>query len=162
MILCGTGHRPDKLGGYSEEAGELLASFATSQLIKLKPSLVISGMALGWDTALAKAAVELDIPFHAYIPFAGQDIRWPNISKYQYHELLAKAQHVKYCSEEGYAVWKMQKRNECMVNDSNLVLALWNGSAGGTGNCVGYASKTGTEILNVWDEYEEFRINPAG
>lgn len=155
MIICGTGHRPDKLGGYSQEVFDKLVDLASEHIFKLKPDYVISGMALGWDQALAKAAYECSIPFHAYIPFVGQEGRWPRESQAKYHALLHRADKVVYCNPEGYAGWKMQKRNEDMVNASDVVLALWDGSAGGTGNCIGYANKKGVEIINVWDEWIE-------
>ena len=48
----------------------------------------------------------------------------------------------------------MQQRNELMVNDSDMVLALWDGeSAGGTWNCIQYAGKVEKEIVNLWDAW---------
>ena len=32
----------------------------------------------------------------------------------------------------------MQKRNEFMVDNSDLVVAVWNGTSGGTANCLAY------------------------
>lgn len=157
MIIAGTGHRPDKLGGYSKEVNVKLVGLAADQIIKLQPKLVISGMALGWDQALANAALLCNVPFHAYIPFVNQDLRWPLASKVEYHDLLSHASKVKVCSEGEYAIWKMQKRNEDMVNNCDLLLALWDGSNGGTGNCIGYANRKGTKILNVWKEFEEIQ-----
>lgn len=77
MTVAGTGHRPDKLGGYSKEAGDALFTVASDYLQKTQPSLVISGGALGWDTELALAAISLGIPLSVYIPFLGQDSVWP-------------------------------------------------------------------------------------
>jgi hypothetical protein len=67
LIVAGTGHRPDKLGGYSDDAFNLLVKIAKHWLEMNKPTRVISGMALGWDQALATAAVEVDIPFVAAV-----------------------------------------------------------------------------------------------
>lgn len=155
MILCGTGHRPDKLGGYGLKQQMVLEEFAIPIIKRLNPEVIISGMALGWDMAIAMAADALKIPCHAYIPFVGQESRWPPDQQNFYRSLLA-GKKVVVCSEGGYAPWKMQIRNEKMVDASDLVLALWNGSNGGTRNCVSYASGKGAEILNVWDEWEEF------
>ena len=47
----------------------------------------------------------------------------------------------------GYAAWKMQKRNQFMVDHSNLLIAVWDGSSGGTSNCVAYAKKIGLQIV---------------
>ena len=49
-----------------------------------------------------------------------------------------------------YAAFKMQVRNEWMVDQLNpatdLLLAAWDGSPGGTGNCVKYATGKGVGI----------------
>lgn len=153
MIICGTGHRPDKLGGYSEENRKKLVEFADRMIIKYEPTLLISGMALGWDQALAEAAARLTLRFHAYVPFPGMHQRWPKESQHLFHALMHSADKIVTCSEEPYAAWKMQVRNERMVNDSDRVLALWNGTTGGTSNCVGYANKVGKPVINVWDEW---------
>lgn len=153
MIVAGTGHRPDKLGGYTDEASKRLQSLAEFWLRNVNVEGVISGMALGWDQALAWAAVELNIPFYAYIPFVGQEKAWPKQSQSEYHLLLDHAHAVKECSEPGYAVWKMQHRNKCMVDDALVVLALWNGSDGGTANCIEYAKKQNKQVVNLWPTF---------
>ena len=152
-IIAGTGHRPPKLGGYSEAALAKLISFAGIHLKKIKPTTVISGMALGWDTALACAALELDIPLIAAIPFKGQELMWPTGSQERYTRLLSEVSELVIVSSGGYSVQAMQERNEYMVNNSDLVLALHNGSPGGTGNCVRYANKINKPIKNLWDEW---------
>lgn len=44
---------------------------------------------------------------------------------------------------------KMSLRNQYMVDKTNKVIAVWNGSKGGTGNCVNYAKKQGKEIIVI-------------
>ncbi len=141
MLLSVTGHRPDKLGGYSTSVYRRLREFAKIELQIIRPSIVLTGMALGWDQAVADACVDLDISFKACVPFKGQEARWPEESQTHYHELLAVASEVVYVSPIGYAVWKMQVRNKYMVDNSEQLLALWDGSKGGTANCVEYAVK---------------------
>jgi predicted Rossmann fold nucleotide-binding protein DprA/Smf involved in DNA uptake len=62
MILAFTGHRPSKLGGYGSDVDLKLTRLATKVLDDLKPEQVISGMALGWDQAVAFAAIRAKIP----------------------------------------------------------------------------------------------------
>jgi uncharacterized phage-like protein YoqJ len=150
MIIAGTGHRPNKLGGYSPLAVKKVTDLALSCLQEYAPSLVISGMALGWDSALAYAALELQIPLTCAIPFIGQEKMWPASSQKWYHETLARATTVITCSPGGYDVRKMQIRNCWMVDHCDTVLALWNGTSGGTANCIGYAKSIGRPIVNVW------------
>src|SRR6478609_5888932 len=94
MIIAGTGHRPDKLGGYENRTRLALGGLATEYLAQKRPDLVISGMALGWDQALAGAAVALEIPFLAIIPFEGQERKWPEDARARYKRLLAAATEV--------------------------------------------------------------------
>jgi uncharacterized phage-like protein YoqJ len=51
----------------------------------------------------------------------------------------------------------MQKRNEMMVDDCNLLLTLWDGSDGGTANCLGYArrKRPDLETVNLWDSWQK-------
>ena len=155
MILCGTGHRPDKLAyGYQKEGIEFLASVAEAKLIELKPDEVVTGMALGWDTALAIAALRLEIPLTAAIPFEGQEKAWPASSQKIFNRILEKITRKEIICEGEYAAWKMMTRNKWMVDNSDKVLALWNGSEGGTGNCVKYANEKQKEIINCWELYE--------
>lgn len=153
MIYAGTGHRPDKLGGYIPEARQRLIDTALASLDE-ECTQVITGMALGWDMALAHAARMKGIPYIAAVPFKGQERIWLKVSQDDYHNLLKAAADVVYVCEEGYAPWKMQVRNEWMVNHCDKVLALWNGTSGGTGNCIKYAEKVGKPIKNVWNLFE--------
>jgi len=149
MIIAGTGHRPNKLGGYGYDIYELLLKTA-SKAIDGFATKVISGMALGWDQALAEAAINLNIPFIAAVPFRGQEGKWPPPSKRKYQKLISKADEVVYVCDDGYAPHKMQERNKWMVDNCDSVLALWDGSAGGTSNCIIYAKSVKKKIVNLW------------
>ena len=158
-VIAGTGHRPPKLGGYSEAALAKLISFAGMHLKKMKPTKVISGMALGWDTALACAALELYIPLTTAIPFVGQELRWPSESQIRYHGIIAQAKNHIIIGSRDAVITSMQERNEYMVDNADLVLALHNGSPGGTNNCIKYANRANKSVKNLWEEYQKF-INP--
>lgn len=159
MIICGTGHRPDKLGGYGKDVEDRLVTLARDWLIMYSPKKVISGGALGWDQALAWAAYFTNIEYVLALPFPGFEDRWPKSSKAKLHALMHDAHDVHFVCEEGYAGWKMQKRNVWMVDNSDQVLALWNGTSGGTGNCVAYANKKNKPIINLWEAYNESNTN---
>jgi uncharacterized phage-like protein YoqJ len=155
MIVAGTGHRPDKLGGYGDDVYQKLISLATDWLSDNLPTKVISGMAIGWDQALAQAAIDLQIPLVAAIPFKGQEDLWPEKSRIRYKEIMTKASTVKTVCSGAYAGWKMQTRNEWMVDQCDMVLALWDGTSGGTGNCVRYAKKTNKPLINLWEQWSK-------
>lgn len=151
MIICGTGHRPDKLGGYGDDIKIKLQSIAIDWLTKNNTDGVISGMALGWDQALACAAISLRIPLLAALPFKNQDCKWPRKSQQEFKSILERASKIVIVSEGEFSSKKMQIRNEYMVNNCDLVLALWNGSSGGTANCIQYAKSIKKPIVNLWN-----------
>ena|SRR5690242_919391 len=158
MIVAATGHRPDKLGGYSATVVELTDRVAERALTALLQGpdpvrTVISGMALGWDQSIARAAVALKIPFIAAVPFDGQDFAWPPPSRAEYKRLLALASKKVIVSPGGYSASKMQTRNEWMVDNAHRLLALWNGTYGGTKNCIEYAKRRNVPITNVWNDW---------
>jgi uncharacterized phage-like protein YoqJ len=152
-IFAATGHRPNKLGGYGEDVYQRLKFMARFYLRDTKPKEVISGMALGWDQAWADAAVAEGIPFIAAVPFEGQENIWPEESKARYRELLGKASSKIVVCPGGYAAWKMQRRNEWMVNICTKLVALWDGTSGGTGNCIKYAESVKKPIDNLWSSW---------
>lgn len=166
MIVAGTGHRPDKLGGYAPHLERATYAMALTGLYETRPEWVISGMALGWDMALAEAADTMGIPFTAAIPFRGQDRFWNEKDQDRYHRLLGRASEVKIvthfdpldaltAADVGAA---MQRRNVWMVNNADLVLALWDGSNGGTRNCIRFADQAGVPVLNLWESFWINRI----
>lgn len=154
MILAATGHRPDKLGGYSPGAVNRLRLIAHKYLVKTRPVIVISGMALGWDQSVAQAALLAGVPFVAAIPFVGQERKWPAASQEAYHEVLAQAEKVHIVCAGGYEPWKMQQRNEWMVDKCDRLVAMWNGGPGGTANCLAYNEATKrVPVDNLWPEF---------
>ena len=158
VIIGCTGHRPNKLGGYSSDISRRLEALAHSWLSVVMPDEVISGMALGWDQAVAWAAYRLGIPFRAYIPFDGQESKWPPAARNAYEQLLWLAQATKVCTNGGYSPQAMQIRNMDVTDDSDMLLALWDGvKYGGTWNCIDYAtngSAISTPIINLWDMWQ--------
>lgn len=157
MILAATGHRPDKLGGYSDEVLARLQRLAAAWIVDYHPTQVISGMALGWDTAVALAAIEHGYPLVAAVPFVGQESIWPKAAQERYRKILAHAE-VRIISPGGFSVGKMQYRNEWMVNRCDRLVALWDGSSGGTANCVFYADRKKKPYDNLWPRWIEEKV----
>jgi uncharacterized phage-like protein YoqJ len=81
----------------------------------------------------------------------GQECQWPKQSQIQYNQILLKASNVIVVSDGGYDNWKMQVRNEYLVDHCDVLVALWDGSSGGTGNCISYAYKKNKKIINLWE-----------
>lgn len=153
MVICGTGHYPDKIGGYSEEAFRRVVETAKDYLIENKDNieLVIAGLAQGYDTALGYAAMELNMPLESVVPGEYFADYFNEIDKHRYDTLLAySAKNGKVTMTKGCG-----ERNEYMVDNADLTVALWNGTPGGTGWTVGYANKVGKPVHNLWPKFEE-------
>lgn len=146
MILGLTGHRQNKMGGYDDSKNKYgQIKFRLLQIFsELKPAKIISGMAIGVDQWAVEAALELKIPVLALIPCAAQESKWPGKVQERYKEMLADiilaGGEVKYISDKPYTNICMQVRNEAIVSNADMMLAVWDGSSGGTGNCVSAAN----------------------
>lgn len=152
-----TGHRPNKLGwGYDYDTvnWQKLRSVFKEKLIHLLAQYSVvncwTGMALGVDTVFALAVLELKDEGHPLnlccaVPCKGQEKKWPKESQKLYHDILSKADAVK-CISEAYTSRCMNERNEFMVDRADEVIAVWDGSNGGTGNSVAYAMKNNKTI----------------
>lgn len=173
IVVAGTGHRPQKLNprdendrnfGFTPEARQALLDVCHDALSRIQEEhpeqkiTVITGMAQGYDQALALAALEANMHVVAALPHEGQEKVWRGDAQREYHAILGRIREsggeVHTVSAGGYNPAKMQARNEWMVDRAGTVLALHGGRPGGTANCVDYAREKGREILNIWREYE--------
>lgn len=148
MIVAFTGHRPDKLGGWDplHPVVERVKKSIRDFLARRWPTQVISGMALGVDQWAAQICVDFGIPFIAAMPCDHMEHPWPLPSQERFHALLAKARQQVIVSPGPFKPWKMQRRNEWMVDHCELLAAVHDGSGGGTYNCIEYAESVGREV----------------
>lgn len=146
MKIAVTGHRPEKINNWQFVEAQLAHAFTD-----FKADLVIQGMAAGVDLTAARIAYVLKIPFWAARPWAGHKPRRADERDYMYAETFAEAVTDVDPSQEYKGPWVYQKRNEWMVDQADMVVAVWDGTSGGTANCVKYAQKKGKRI---------WRINP--
>lgn len=158
--LAFTGHRPNRLKGYKmSENTELLKVLKDTIIYYIEEKGVdtfVSGMALGVDIWSAFIVLKLkekhpSIKLVCAVPCDKQYAVWKNqddIDDWKY--IIDNADVVHYVSTEPYTNWCLQKRNEWMVDNSDYVLAIWNGiTNGGTWNCIKYAMKKDTDILKI-------------
>lgn len=146
-----TGHRPQHM-----TEGETV--FAKDELLRLArklkdeygTELAISGMALGADTWWAEAALEVGLDYAAYIPFESQPDRWRSTDQAQWRYLRAKAASEKVIAP-AYSVGALHARNDAMIKDSDLAIAVWKPSktTGGTASAVTKIKKLGRDIVVV-------------
>lgn len=152
-----TGHRLHLLPGYTGEARQrlraLLLELAMERLEDWSPDLVITGMATGWDMAVAAACMFRNTPFRAYVPFHGQEKLWSKSDKAMYHQLLEEAEDVRVFSPvQANAAY--HQRDRAIVDDSSRMLTLYLGDpATGTGKTLAYADDWLVPWSNVAEEF---------
>jgi uncharacterized phage-like protein YoqJ len=64
--------------------------------------------------------------------------------------MLELASEVKLVTDARYSAWAMMRRNEAMVDHANMVLAWWDGTPGGTKNCIDYAEQQGKPVRSLY------------
>lgn len=174
--ICFTGHRPQKLGGYdwSSPQNRAIGLKLKRTIIKEIESIQETdfrfyfGGALGADQMAFEIVDFLQPKFPDFkftkiicVPFKNQPVKWPTESKEKYFEQLEKAERVVYVDREpGYAIQgikenvyhplKMSKRNHYMVDNSETVIAVYDGSStGGTAECIRYAKSKDKNIIII-------------
>lgn len=152
-VACFTGHRPHKLSGFGEtdltKKVRNRLSDIISALLAAGVTHFISGGALGVDQWAAEEVLRQGGRLLIARPFPSQDRKWPDEARRYYADLLNRAHAVVDVSPDPYSAEKMQIRNQWMVDHSSTVVAVWDGSPSGTGNCVQYAKQTGKRIIVI-------------
>ena len=155
-ICCFTGHRLQKLPWKSDELSPMCISFKEKlkqqiiDLIKLDYTYFISGMALGSDMICAEIILRLkkDYPYtklEAAIPCPQQADRWHTELRNRYNYILEQCDEIHICSPN-FTSTCLHIRNSYMVNKSNAVIAIWDGTPGGTKNTIDLAKRKGLDI----------------
>lgn len=153
-----TGYRPQKLPFFGEDDPLFidLLKRLRGQIVKFiedGATEFISGMALGVDTYCAEIVLDLqkqypNITLFAAIPCADQARLWSTAQQEHYRELLSKCNSKKVLAEH-YTKGCMNKRNRFMVDNCDILLAVYDGKPGGTMDAVKYASGVGRKIIVV-------------
>lgn len=157
---CFTGHRSQKLPwGFNENDEKCLNMKA-----RLRSEIVraidrgyrsfISGMAIGFDTICAETVLDLkkeyrEIKLIGALPCKTQDCMWAENDRRRYRNLLKKLDAVRCVYDEYIGAECMFERNRFMVNNSSLMIALFNGREGGTKSTIDYAKAQGLEIVII-------------
>jgi uncharacterized phage-like protein YoqJ len=146
---CFTGHRPEKLTG-SERTIKAALKKEIKLAIQAGYNVYLTGMARGTDLWAAEIILDLrrknkDIKLICAIPYEGFEQRWSEHWRQLYQYVRNEADLVRVIGH-GYSAGIFQVRNEWMVNHSSRVIAIYNGSLGGTKNTIDYAMKQGISV----------------
>jgi uncharacterized phage-like protein YoqJ len=154
-VIGVTGHRPSRLWGDSKI--DILAGIRAT-FRECKPTMVNIGMAIGFDTLVAKTCIQMHIPFVAYIPFEGQENKWSNDDQKKYRDYLEHAETIICVSKGGYSAQKMMLRNLEIVDNSQGLLAYWDEARqGGTWNAIQAADEINLPIYNLRPDVKSFQ-----
>lgn len=142
MRLAITGHRPEKIEDGDAVRTNILVGYRI-----LSPEVVIQGMASGVDMWSARLAAAVGIPYWCARPWTTHAPR--KAEREEYDNIIGSAAYVHVVTplDRYPGPWVYQKRNEWMVDKADRILAVWDGSPGGTANCVAYAHRKDKEIL---------------
>lgn len=150
-IVAGTGHRPQHLTVDEAEWGRAQLPSVLRRLHRHHGTRVIrSGLALGWDTWLAVAALEAGIQLHAHVPFPQQADIWSKADRMLWQSLIQRAAKVVYYGER-HETRLLYARNSGMLKGADAVLALWDASkgTGGTAGTVSKAVRGGIPVIHL-------------
>lgn len=157
---CFTGHRLQSLPFRFNEQDErcirlkqLLREEIERQIVEEGVTHFISGMAIGVDMYAAEIVLELkakypQITLESAIPCETQAVKWSSALRERYYMIASKCDK-ETLIQQRYTADCMHKRNRYMVDSSDTVIAVWNGTPSGTGKTVRYAEEQKKTIVVI-------------
>ncbi len=146
---CFTGHRPEKC---SRDAEEIRAELGQEIDLAIENGFTtfITGMARGTDLWAGQIVMERkrqDAHLHLIcaIPYPGFEKKWSEQWRSLYQRVLDASDYTKYFFQK-FSYASFQVRNEWMVDHAARVIAVYNGTSGGTRNTIEYARAQGVPL----------------
>ncbi|MDE7438992.1 MAG: DUF1273 domain-containing protein [Clostridia bacterium] len=157
---CFTGHRSQKLPWrFNEEDPRCMEMkvtlrFEIEQVIRRGYRTFLCGMALGFDMICAETVIDLkkkypDIKIVGVLPCKTQDRKWFDKDRERYRKLLKQLDCIRCIYDEYIGAECMLERNHYMVDNSSLMITLFNGLSGGTKSTIDYAKRKGLEVVII-------------
>lgn len=149
---CFTGHRPERLN-YSEHEIKILLQKAIDTAISDGYTTFITGMARGTDIWAAEIVLDRkkhfpDLQLICAVPHPNFEKKRSVYETARYNNIILKSDCTVTVSSFYYKGC-YQVRNKFMVDNSSLVIAVFNGQASGTKNTILYAKSKNLKITNV-------------
>lgn len=166
--VCFTGHRRINGAYYNfnnptedwQSLRVFLEAIVSNAVNAWQVERFISGMAIGVDQLAAEIVLNqkhfggsTHVQLIAAVPFPSQASNWPEATRHHWENIIGSADIVQTISPDPYTPAKMHIRDRWMVDQSEYVIAVWDGrKMGGTYATLTYAVQTGRQI---------FWINPT-
>lgn len=155
---CFTGHRIQKLPWGRNESDPRCSEMKAQLCHEIEKAILrgydtfYCGMATGFDMICAEAVLAFrqkypQIKLIGALPCRNQDDGWPETDRARYRRLLAQLDGIRCIYDEYCGPRCMHERNRFMVDNSSLIIALYDGRAGGTRNTLNYARSKGLECV---------------
>lgn len=164
MTFCITGNRPEKFPfNYFDTASIQMTAYnicirsLAEEFLDRGFDHFITGMARGVDLDFGVEMIRCKklskryegLTVEAAIPYPEQYLRYDYASRKKYNYILEYCDRTTYISNE-YSKDCYFRRNRYMVDNSDAVIALWNGEeSGGTFYTINYAREQGKEVRIV-------------
>ena len=151
ITACFTGHR--QLENRRLPALVMRLDSVLRRLYSLGYRRFLCGGARGFDQLAAERVLELrktfpDVRLVMALPCATQSRSWPAADCLRYERILCQADETHVLSPDYYQGC-MMVRNRYMVDRSSLLLACFDGQAGGTMNTILYAQRQGLQVIII-------------
>jgi len=156
---CFSGYRPEKLPWGADE-GDLRCEALKMRLSEAAEKIFLSGirhficgMARGSDMFFCEVVLCLrekhgGITVEAAIPYEDHASGWREKDRDRHFYLTERCDYATYVSSE-YKRSCMLRRNRYMVDNSAVLLAVYDGKPGGTKYTIEYAMRRGLEIIEI-------------
>lgn len=146
---CFTGHRPEKL---TKSETDICCALEKEIRLAIADGYTtfLSGMARGTDIYAAEVVLKIraedpSIRLVCASPFEGFEQNWRQSWQDRYHTIINAADQVQYISPS-YSRACFQIRNKWLILNSARVIAVYNGTSGGTKNTIDFAIRQGVPV----------------
>ena len=160
------GHRPGKLGGYRPNPISIWVkqalNAAIEKTIENRVYRFICGGSLGADQWAAESVVQIrdqatgksyqgrsGIELIIAQAFPSQSQNWPQENRWQYDKLLQKADQILAVDDDPYEAWKDHRRNIWLAENSDAMIAVWDGEPGRVSVPIGHAKGLKKPVLVI-------------
>lgn len=156
---CFSGHRPEKLPWHNNERDKRCVQLR-QKLYDVVLALYFSGifhfvcgMARGSDFYFAEAVLSLrrdyeNVTLEAVIPCEEQAKNWSETDRNRYYQLISECD-TETLLQSAYTHDCMLRRNRYMVDHACVLVAVFDGTFGGTLHTVNYALRKELEIIEL-------------